>query len=151
MYFLVYFLGDDDDDDDDSLPLLHPFVQINPANKFLHSCVQRVKPIQMVQTAVRQKWRGRVGESCSSRGLGLWLRWRVEWKNPNCVFIWGVGGHFWEDRGVGRLLWKIKDILSNVLRATKYSVLGEKQDQNRAKNTKSSTKCALPAPSPLRI
>lgn len=42
------------------------------------------------------------------------------------MFIRGVGRHFWEDRGVGRLLWKIKDILSNVLRATKYSVLGKK-------------------------
>lgn len=45
-----------------------------------------------------------------------------------------------EDRGVGKLLWKIKDILSNVLRTRKYSVLGEKQGQNRAHNTKSSLK-----------
>lgn len=67
-------------------------------------------------------------------GMGLRAAWGDGWENPNCVFIEGVGGwdffliffltvfflflFFWEDRGVGRLLWKIKDILRNVLRAT---------------------------------
>lgn len=41
MYFLVYFLGDDDADDvihsTSMLLLLKPFVNINPANKFLFS------------------------------------------------------------------------------------------------------------------
>lgn len=49
-----------------------------------------------------------------------------------------------EDRGVGKLLWKIKDILSNVLRTRKYSVLGEKQGQNRAHNTKKLLKISPP-------
>lgn len=139
--FSCYFLGDDGDaDDSDSfriqIALVASFCPENPASKFLQSCVQFRKPIETVQTAVHQRRRGRVGGSYNSGVLGAWLRWGDEWKNPNCVFIWGVGGHFWEDEGVGRLLWKIKDILSNVLRATKYSVLGEKQVQNRAKNTK---------------
>lgn len=121
-----------------TLPSMNPFVKTNPVDRFLHSWVQFIKPVEMVRTAAHHTWRGRVGGFSSIRGLGLWFRWGVEWKNPNCVFIWG-GGHFWEDRGVGRLLWKIKDILSNILRATKYSVLREK-GQNRAKNTKSSSK-----------
>lgn len=67
--------------------------------------------------------------SAVARSWGF--RWGVEWKNPSvCVYL-GCRRAFWEDRGVGRLLWKIKDILSNILRATKYSVLGEK-GQNRA-------------------
>lgn len=36
----------------------------------------------------------------------------------------------------GRLLWKIKNILGNVLRATKLGVLGEKKDKART-DTKS--------------
>lgn len=66
-------------------------------------------------------------------GMGLRSTWGDGWENPNCVFIEGVAGwdfifffltvfflflFFWEDRGVERLLWKIKDILRNVLRAT---------------------------------
>ena len=75
------------------------------------------------------------------------------------MFIRGVGRHFWEDRGVGRLLWKIKDILSNVLRATKYSVLGKKtrpeqsKKQQEAPQNKPSLHRHLPAesnPQPLR-
>lgn len=48
------------------------------------------------------------------------------------MFSQGVGVLvFWEDRGVGSLLRKIKDILSNTQRATKYSILGVKQGRNR--------------------
>lgn len=96
----------------------------------------------MMRTAVHQKLRGRVGGSCRSEeeeggGWGPWIQiGELNGRIQNRLFIWGVGGHFWEDRGVGKLLWKIKDILSNILRATTYSVLGEKQGQNRAKKHK---------------
>lgn len=40
-----------------------------------------------------------------SRGLQLIRRCA---EKPKRVFICGVGGHSGEDRGVGRLLWKIK-------------------------------------------
>lgn len=38
------------------------------------------------------------------------------------------------------ILWKIKDTHSNILRATKESILGEKQGQNTVKNIQSSSK-----------
>lgn len=60
------------------LPLLHPFVQINPANKFLHSGVQF--RIQLVQTAVHQKGWGRVDEALIQMG-----RWMEESKL--CVYL----------------------------------------------------------------
>lgn len=85
-----------------TLPSMNPFVKTNPVDRFLHSWVQFIKPVEMVRTAAHHTWRGRVGGFSSSRGLGLWFRWGVEWKNPNCVFIWGGGGIFgktgeWED------------------------------------------------------
>lgn len=58
----------------------------------------------------------------------------------------GGGG----DRGVGMLLWKIKDILSNVLRTRKYDVLGEKtrpeQSTQHKKLLKISPPCAAISP-----
>lgn len=38
-------------------------------------------------------------------------------KNPKSVFICGEGGRSGEDGGVGRLLWKIRNILRSILRA----------------------------------
>lgn len=150
VYFLHYCFGDDDPGLSESFCIHIAFNEssINPADTFLCSCVQFIKPVQMLQTAVHQTWRGRVGWVMGSGGgVGLSFRCGVERKNPNCVFIRGVEGHFWEDRGVGRLLWKIKDILRNILRATKYSVLREKGQNRAKKNRKSSSKQALPAQS----
>lgn len=52
---------------------------------------------------------------------------------------------FFGKSGVGRLLWKIKNHLSKILKARKLSVLGEKQGQTQAKTTRSSLKYALHA------
>lgn len=43
-------------------------------------------------------------------------------------------------RTLGRLLWKIQNILSNVLRETKCSFLGEERGQNQQKKHKRSSK-----------
>lgn len=51
---------------------------------------------------------------------------------------------FWGRQGSGKALWKIKDILSNILRATKYSVLGEKQGWKRKKEKPSLHQHLLP-------
>lgn len=113
----------------------------------IHSCIHIAfvasfcsnKSCQYIPSFPRPIWKANSTgpNSCPSKAVRKSRDWGCgsdgedEWKNPHSVFTWGVGGHIWEDRGVGRLLWKIKDILSNILRATKYSVLGETQGQNK--------------------
>lgn len=134
VYFLVYCLGDDDDaDDPDSFCVCYAFAELMHPAKKLHHPLHENKSIgsNTYPSEVVRKSR-----PCDAGGRARRPGRTDKRKNPNCVFVWRVAEHFWEDRGVERLLWKIKHILCNVLRATKYSVLGEKQGQSRAPNNK---------------
>lgn len=93
------------------------------------------------QAAVRHTWRGRAAGFNSIAGFLEGFHSDEELNGRIrivcvcvCVcfgfFFRGAKGHFFgEDRGAGRLLWKIKEILGNILRATKYSVCRGKRPE----------------------